>query len=71
MSIQSSLINFSGSDTMSMMSGFDNMSMDSGPDPDFQFNDISSKMSQQKKVEKKDKMPATKENEEVKLEDIE
>ena len=30
---------------MSMMSGFDNMSMDSGPDPDFQFNDISSKMS--------------------------
>ena len=56
---------------MSMMSGFDNMSMDSGPDPDFQFKDISSKMSQQKKVEKKDKMPATKENEEVKLEDIE
>lgn len=56
---------------MSMMSGFDNMSMDSGPDPDFQFNDISSKMSQQKKVEKKDKIPSAKENEEIKLEDIE
>jgi hypothetical protein len=39
---------------MSMMSGFDNMSMDSGPDPDFQFNDISSKMSLQKKPEKKE-----------------
>ena len=56
---------------MSMMSGLDNMSMDSGPDPDFQFNDISSKMSMQKKAEKKDKMPVSKDNEELKQDDIE
>lgn len=71
MSISGSLINQSGSDTMSMMSGFDNMSMDSGPDPDFQFNDISSKMSLHKKPEKKEKIPITKESEEAKQDDIE
>jgi hypothetical protein len=49
------------------MSGFDNVSMDSGPDPEFQFNDINSKMSMKKKS---DALKLKKPTEELKQDDI-